>query len=117
MINGAHVVIYSKDAAADRAFFRDVLKMSSVDAGHGWLIFEMPPAEAAFHDADKNDRHELYFMCDDIGATLKELQSKKVTVSDVKEERWGKVATFTLPGGGRIGIYEPKHASPLKLKG
>jgi catechol 2,3-dioxygenase-like lactoylglutathione lyase family enzyme len=117
MINGAHVVIYSKDAAADRAFFRDVLNLASVDAGHGWLIFEMPPAEAAFHDADKNDRHELYFMCDDIGATLKDLAAKKVTASDVKEERWGKVASFTLPSGGKIGIYEPKHASPLKLKG
>jgi catechol 2,3-dioxygenase-like lactoylglutathione lyase family enzyme len=116
LINGAHVVIYSKDAAADRAFFRDVLKLPSVDAGHGWLIFEMPPLEAAFHDLEKNDRHELFLMCDDIAATLKELKSKNVTVSDVKEERWGKLATFTLPGGGKIRVYEPKHASPLKLK-
>jgi catechol 2,3-dioxygenase-like lactoylglutathione lyase family enzyme len=116
LINGAHVVIYSKDAEADRAFFRDVLKLSSVDAGHGWLIFAMPPAELAFHDAENNDRHELYLMCDDIGATLKDLQSKNVEVSEVNEQRWGKLATFTLPGGGKIGIYEPKHASPLKLK-
>jgi catechol 2,3-dioxygenase-like lactoylglutathione lyase family enzyme len=114
MINGAHIVIYSKDAEADRAFFRDVLKFSSVDAGHGWLIFALPPLEVAFHDSDSNDKHELYFMCDDIAETLKELKAKNVTVSDVKEERWGKVAAFTLPGGGRIGIYEPKHASPLK---
>jgi catechol 2,3-dioxygenase-like lactoylglutathione lyase family enzyme len=117
LINGAHVVIYSKDAGADRAFFRDVLKFSSVDAGHGWLIFEMPPTEAAFHDAEKNDRHELYLMCDDIAATLKDLEAKKVKVSEVKDERWGRLATFTLPGGGKIGIYEPKHASPLKLQG
>jgi catechol 2,3-dioxygenase-like lactoylglutathione lyase family enzyme len=115
MINGAHVVIYTKDADADRTFFRDVLKFPAVDAGHGWLIFAMPPLEAAFHDAESNDRHELYLMCDDITATLKDLQSKGVKVSSVKEERWGKLATFTLPGGGKIGIYQPKHASPLKL--
>ena len=114
LINAAHIVIYSKDAEADRAFFRDVLKFSSVDAGHGWLIFAMPPLEAAFHDSENNDRHELYFMCDDVAETLKELKSKNVKVSDVKEERWGRVVTFMLPGGGKIGVYEPKHASPLK---
>ena len=117
MINGAHVVIYSKDAEADRAFFRDALKFSSVDAGQGWLIFAMPPLEAAFHDAKHNDQHELYFMCDDMGSSLKDLKSKNVKVSEVKEERWGKLASFTLPGGGKIGIYEPKHESPLKPKG
>jgi catechol 2,3-dioxygenase-like lactoylglutathione lyase family enzyme len=116
MINGAHVVIYSKDAEADRAFFRDVLKLSSVDAGHGWLIFALPPAEGAFHDSDGNDRHELYFMCDDIAATLKDLHSKNVKVSEIQKERWGKLARFTLPGGGKIGIYEPSHASPLNRK-
>jgi len=116
MINGAHVVIYSRNAEADRAFFRDVLQFPSVDAGHGWLIFAMPPLEAAFHDAKSNDQHELYFMCDDIAASLKELKSKNVKVSVVKEERWGRLASFTLPGGGKIGIYEPKHASPLKPK-
>jgi hypothetical protein len=115
MINGAHIVIYSKYAEADRKFFRDVLKLSSVDAGHGWLIFAMPPAEAAFHDSDNNGQHELYFMCDDIAATLKDLQSKNVQVSGVNEQRWGRLATFTLPGGGKVGIYEPSHASPLKL--
>jgi catechol 2,3-dioxygenase-like lactoylglutathione lyase family enzyme len=114
MINGAHVVIYSKNAEADRAFFRDVLQFFSIDAGHGWLIFALPPSEAAFHDSDSNDRHELYFMCDDIAATLGELKKKSVTVSDVRKERWGKVASFTLPGGGKIGIYEPAHASPLR---
>ena len=117
MINGAHVVIYSKDAEADRAFFRDVLKFSSVDAGHGWLIFAMPPLEAAFHDSEENGQHELFFMCDDIAATLKDLRAKEVEVSEVSEQRWGKVAKFELPGGGKIGVYEPKHASPLKIKG
>jgi len=105
VINGAHVVIYTKDPEADRAFFRDVLKFPSVDAGHGWLIFAMPSSEAAFHDSESNDRHELYLMCDDIAATLKELKSKKVKVSGVSEQRWGKLATFNLPGGGKIGIY------------
>lgn len=115
MINGAHVVVYSRDAEADRAFFRDVLKFPCVDAGHGWLIFAMPPLEAAFHDSEKNDQHELFFMCDDLEATVKDLKSKDVVVSDVNEQRWGKLATLALPGGGKIRIYQPKHASPLKL--
>jgi catechol 2,3-dioxygenase-like lactoylglutathione lyase family enzyme len=116
VINGAHIVIYTKDPEADRAFFRDVLKFCSVDAGHGWLIFAMPPLEAAFHKSENNDQHELYLMCDDIAAILEDLNSKDVTVSDVSERPWGRVATFMLPGGGRIGVYEPKHPSPLKLK-
>ncbi|HXZ33409.1 MAG TPA: VOC family protein [Terriglobales bacterium] len=116
VINGAHVVIYSKDAEADRAFFRDVLQFACVDAGHGWLIFAMPQLEAAFHDSNSNDQHEFYFMCDDIRASLRDLKSKNVKISEIKDERWGKLANFTLPGGGKIGIYEPKHASPLKLK-
>ena len=116
MIDGAHIVIYSRDPEADRTFFRDVLKFSSVDAGHGWLIFAMPPLEAAFHDSEKNDHHELYFMCDDIAATLKDLKSKNVKVSEINEQRWGKLATFALPGGGKIGVYQPNHPSPLKLK-
>jgi len=77
----------------------------------------MPPLEAAFHDSENNDQHELYLMCDDIAATLEDLKSKNVKVSDVIKRPWGKVATFTLPGGGKIGVYEPKHPSPLKLKG
>lgn len=116
MIHGTHVVIYSKNAEADRAFFRDVLKLPSLDAGHGWLIFTMPPLEAAFHDSDNNDKHELYLMCDDIAATLAELISKKVKVSEISEQRWGKLASLVLPGGGKIGIYEPTHPTPLKGK-
>ena len=114
MINGAHVVIYSKDPEADRAFFRDVLRFPSVDAGHGWLIFAMPPLEAAFHDSEKNSQHELFLMCDDLQATLEDLKSKRVPVSDVSEQRWGKLASLILPGGGKIGIYQPQHPSPLK---
>jgi catechol 2,3-dioxygenase-like lactoylglutathione lyase family enzyme len=114
VINGAHIVIYTKDAESDRAFFRDILKFPSADAGHGWLIFALPQLEAAFHDSEKNDQHELFLMCDNIGATLKEFKSKKVNVSDISEQRWGKLATFTLPGGSKIGIYQPKHPSPFK---
>jgi catechol 2,3-dioxygenase-like lactoylglutathione lyase family enzyme len=109
MINGAHVVVYSKDAESDRAFFRDILKFPAVDAGHGWLIFALPPAEAAFHPAEKNDVHELYFMCDDLKATMESLKAKKVKCGPVKEERWGSLTTITLPGGGKIGLYQPKH--------
>jgi len=117
LINGAHVVIYSKDSEADRAFFRDVLKFPCVDAGHGWLIFAMPPLEAAFHDSESNDRHELFLICDNLAATLKDLKSQNVKVSEVSEQRWGKLSTLTLPGGGKIGIYEPKHISPLNVQG
>jgi catechol 2,3-dioxygenase-like lactoylglutathione lyase family enzyme len=114
MINGAHVVINTKNPEADRAFFRDVLKFPALDAGHGWLIFALPQAEAAFHDSEKNDRHELFLMCDDISATLKDLKAKGVQVSNVTEQRWGSLAKLSLPGGGTIGIYQPKHPSALK---
>jgi hypothetical protein len=109
MINGVHVIVYSKDAESDRAFLRDVLKFPAVDAGHGWLIFALPPAEAAFHPAEKNDRHELYFMCDDLKATMELLKGKKAKCGPVTEERWGSLTTISLPGGGKIGLYQPKH--------
>jgi catechol 2,3-dioxygenase-like lactoylglutathione lyase family enzyme len=113
MITGAHIIIYSKDPEADRAFFRDVLKFSVVDAGHGWLIFALPPTEAAFHPAEKNDLHELYFMCDDLKATMKSFQEKKVKFGAVTEQRWGTLTTISLPGGGKIGLYQPKHPSAI----
>lgn len=112
MINGAHLVVYSKDAEADRAFFRDVLGFSSVDAGHGWLIFELPKAEAAFHPAQTNDRHELYLMCDDLKTEVAALRAKGVACSVAAEERWGSVTKIRLPGGGEIGLYQPKHPRP-----
>lgn len=114
MINGAHVIVYSKDPESDRAFFRDVLKFPAVDAWHGWLIFAMPPAEAAFHPSEKNDLHELYFMCDDLKATMEALQGKKVKCGAVTEERWGSLTTIPLPGGGKIGLYQPKHPSAIR---
>jgi len=114
MIHGAHVVIYSKDAEADRSFFRDVLKYESVDAGHGWLIFALPPAEVAVHPSDANDVHELFLMCDDIQALVAEMKRKDVECSPVDEQRWGSTARLTMPGGGKLGVYQPKHASPLE---
>lgn len=114
MLTGAHVIVYSKDPEADRAFFRDVLKFSSVDAGHGWLIFALPPAEAAFHPSEGNDRHELYFMCDDLKATVASLKASKVECGAVREERWGSLTTIALPGGGKIGVYQPKHPTAIR---
>jgi catechol 2,3-dioxygenase-like lactoylglutathione lyase family enzyme len=114
MINGAHVIVYSKDAEADRAFFREVLQFTAVDAGQGWLIFALPPAEAAFHPAEKNDLHELYFMCDDLTLTMQSLKAKKVKCGPVQEVRWGSLTTILLPGGGKIGLYQPKHPTAIK---
>src|SRR3954463_1673033 len=102
MITGAHVILYSKDADADRAFFRDVLGFKSVDAGHGWLIFALPPAEAAFHPSDANNKHELYLMCDDVKAEIASLAAKGVTCGSIHEERWGSLTTVPLPGGGAV---------------
>jgi len=113
MINGAHVIVYSKDPEADRIFFRDVLKFPAVDAGHGWLIFALPPAEAAFHPAEKNDLHELYFMCDDLNATTESLRAQNVRCGSVTQEQWGSLATISLPGGGKVGLYQPKHPTAI----
>jgi catechol 2,3-dioxygenase-like lactoylglutathione lyase family enzyme len=112
MISGAHVIVYSRDAEADRAFFRDVLGFRSVDAGHGWLIFAMPPAEAAFHPGD-NNKHELYFMCDDLAVEMAALATKGVVCGEVHQERWGSITTVPLPGGGKIGLYQPKHPKAI----
>jgi len=109
MIIGAHVIVYSKDAEADRAFFRDILRFPSVDAGRGWLIFALPPAEAAFHPADENGRHELYLMCDDLKAEMAALKKNGVVCSEVQEARWGSITKIRLPGDGEIGLYQPKH--------
>ena len=114
MIFGAHAIIYSKDAEADRNFLRDVLGFSSVDAGHGWLIFALPPAEAAVHPAQENDRHELYLVCDDLKAEISALQGKGIQCSKVHEERWGSITRIRLPGGGQVGLYQPKHVMALK---
>ncbi|MFF4959761.1 VOC family protein [Streptomyces sp. NPDC001222] len=110
MINGAHIVLYSRDAEADRGFFRDVLGWPHVDAGHGWLVFEAPPAELAFHPTEGGPTHELMLMCDDLDATMAELTAKGVRFTQpVTEARWGRVTAFRLPGGGDIGLYQPLH--------
>jgi catechol 2,3-dioxygenase-like lactoylglutathione lyase family enzyme len=110
MIFGAHVIVYSKDATADRAFFRDALGLSSVDAGDGWLIFALPPAEIAVHPAGEDVGHELYFMCDDLNAEIAALGEKSIRCSEVEEARWGAVTRVRLPGGSEIGLYQPKHS-------
>jgi len=115
MISGAHVIVYSKNAERDRAFFRDVLGFKSVDAGHGWLIFALPAAEAAFHPAEENGPHELYFMCDSLKDEMAALAKKGVTCSEVSEERWGSITRIKLPSGGKIGLYQPKHPTALAL--
>ena len=113
MIFGAHVILYSRDADADRAFFRDVLGFKSVDAGRGWLIFALPPAEAAVHPADENVVHELYFMCDDLAAEIAALEKKGVSCTKIEEARWGAITKMRLPGGGAVGLYQPKHVFAL----
>lgn len=110
MIQAAHVIVYTTDAEADRAFFRDVLGWSHVDVGHGWLIFKMPPSEVAMHPAETNNKHELYFVVEDIQAFLSEMASRGVPTAPIHEEMWGSLTSITLPGGGTIGVYQAKHA-------
>jgi catechol 2,3-dioxygenase-like lactoylglutathione lyase family enzyme len=110
MIIGMHAVIYTRDPDADRAFFRDVLGFRSVDAGNGWLIFAAPPAEFAFHPAESSGKHELYLMCDNIKEETDRLTKKGVACDPVTDEGWGLLTTIELPGGGQIGLYEPRHA-------
>ena len=125
MISGAHVLIYTSDADADRAFFRDVLGFAHVDVGHGWLIFRLPPAEAAVHPADEGAplSHEtpgmvaahLYLMCDDVEAEVRALEAKGVQCSPRQRERWGIRTALRLPGGGELGLYQPTHPTALNL--
>ncbi len=113
MIFGIHVVLFSKDAEADRTFFRDVLGSSAVDAGNGWLIFAMPPAELAVHPAQEMDGSELFLMCDDLKSQIAELAEKGVRCSEVEEAGWGSVTRIGLPGGGELGLYQPRHPVAL----
>jgi catechol 2,3-dioxygenase-like lactoylglutathione lyase family enzyme len=110
VISGAHVTVFSRDAEATRAFFRDVLELDSVDAGGGWLIFALPPAELAVHPADGPPGHELYLMCDDLDATIERLGV--APARGVSDEAWGRVTYLDVPGIGELGLYEPRHASP-----
>lgn len=116
MIIGAHFVIHSRDAEADRRFFRDVLGFPHVDAGHGWLIFALPPAELAVHPTTGPEARELYLMCDDVDATVAELTGRGVEFTEpVTDARWGRVTRLRLPGGGEVGLYEPRHERATDL--
>lgn len=126
-IHGAHFLLYSRDPDADRAFFRDVLELRSVDAGGGWLVFELPPAEVGVHPAEGGgfaERHAerdlsgfvLYFMCDDVKAAVKRLGAKRVACSELVTAEWGIATTFALPSGGRVGLYQPTHATATGLE-
>ena len=112
MITGAHCIIYSTRPKADRAFFRDVLKFPHVDVGSGWLIFGLPAAELAVHPAGNNNVHETYLMCDDVAALMLELSEQDISCSDIETMSWGSLTRITLPGGGSIGVYQPRHETP-----
>jgi catechol 2,3-dioxygenase-like lactoylglutathione lyase family enzyme len=113
MIYGAHVILYSADPDADRAFFSEVLEYPSVDAGHNWLIFRLPPAELAVHPVEARGGHELFLMCDDIGALVQRMTALAGALSEPSVERWGSITRMTLPGGGTLGVYQPSHPSPI----
>jgi hypothetical protein len=112
MINGAHIITYSTNAEADRAFFRDVLKLPNVDVGEGWLIFALPPSEVAVHPAEENETHELYLMCEDVQAFIAEMQRRDILCGPVHDQGWGILTHVMLPGGGKLGVYQPRHARP-----
>jgi len=116
MTTGVHLIIYSKDAEADKAFFRDILRLTNVDVGHGWLIFGLPPSELAVHPSSENDRHEIYLMCDDIKTFVDQISKKKVACSAIQDQGWGQLTQLTLPGGGKLGVYQPRHARPEPMK-
>jgi catechol 2,3-dioxygenase-like lactoylglutathione lyase family enzyme len=117
LISGAHAIIYSKEAEADRAFLRDVLGLAHVDSGDGWLIFALPPEELAVHPAEKNNVHEFFFMVKDIHAFIKDMGDKGVPCDPVESTSWGELTHIRLPGGGKVGVYQPRHASPKANRG
>jgi predicted enzyme related to lactoylglutathione lyase len=118
VIHGVHALIYTRDADRVRVFFRDTLKLPSVDVGHGWLIFALPPAELGVHAEEGETRHELFLMCDDIDATMKDLAGKGVEFTGpITDARFGRMTAIKMPGGGQLGIYEPRHPTALGLAG
>ena len=115
MIIGAHSIIYSTKPDADRGFLRDVLKLPHVDVGGGWLIFGLPPAEVAVHPGDKNNVHEFYLMVDDVEALIAEMKKRNIACGPVHNQGWGLLTQITLPGGGKLGVYQPRHARPKAM--
>ena len=116
MITGAHVIVYSANPDADRGFLRDVLRLPSVDVGEGWLIFGLPPSEVAVHPSNQNDVHELYFMCADVEVFVAEMKARGLACGPVQNQGWGLLTQVTLPGGGTLGVYQPRHARPPAVK-
>lgn len=116
MIIGAHSIIYSKNSDADRAFLRDILGLPHVDVGGGWLIFGLPPSEVAVHPSDENDVHEFYLMCDDIEALIADMKKRNIICGPVHNQGWGLLTQVQLPGGGKLGIYQPRHARPKSMR-
>jgi hypothetical protein len=116
MLIGAHTILYSTDPEKDRAFLREVLKLTSVDVGHGWVIFGLPPSEVAVHPSDKNDVHEFFLMCDDIKAFVAEMESHQIACDPVQDQRWGLLTYLRLPGGGKLGVYQPRHPRPQPME-
>jgi hypothetical protein len=112
MINGAHMVIYSRNAEADKAFIKNVLQFGYVDAHEGWLIFKLPPAEVAVHPADENDKHEFFLMTDNLQAEIAALEKAGVACEAPSQQSWGRLTRIRLPGGGTLGLYQPRHARP-----
>ncbi len=115
MLIGSHSIIYSKNPDADREFLRDVLKLTHVDVGHGWLIFGLPPSEVAVHPGEKNNVHEFYLMCDDVEGFIGEMKAQKIVCSPVQNQGWGMLTQVTLPGGGKLGVYQPRHGRPKAM--
>jgi hypothetical protein len=115
MIIGAHSILYSTNPEADRAFLRDVIGMPNVDVGGGWLIFGLPPAEVAVHPGDENDVHEFYLMCDDLGAFIDEMKGRGIMCGPIHNQPWGVLTQVVLPGGGKLGVYQPRHARPKTM--
>ena len=116
MIIGAHSIIYSTNPDADREFFRDVLHFPNVDVGGGWLIFGLPPAELAVHPSDENDVSEFYLMCDDVEKLIADMEKRGVECRPVHAQPWGQLTEITLPGGGKLGVYQPRHARPPQMR-
>lgn len=116
MIFGAHLVLFSDDAEADRAFLSTVFGLDSVDAGGGWLVFALPPAEMAVHPGEAPGA-QLYMMCDDLSAEMRSLADRGVVCSEVQEARWGSVTEIRLPGGARVGVYQPRHPTAIEGPG
>lgn len=112
MITGAHTTLYSSDSNADRDFFKNVLKFPNVDAGGGWLIFGLPSSEIAVHPSSENGTQEFYLLCDDINLFVSEMAEHGISCSKIENQRWGSITHLTLPGGSKMGVYEPKHARP-----